>query len=811
MSHLQHALRQLVRTPMVSAIAVLSLALGIGANAVVFSWIESIVLRPLAGVRDADAIVAVLNTQGGEVIGHCVSPPDIADYATLTDVFAGVIGSQVTPACMTVENRPVWLYGQIATANFFDVLGVRPLPGLGRTFLPSDGDKPGGNPVLVLSERAWRQHFAADPAVIGRTVDLNRHPFTVIGVVPAAFPSTMGGLLADFWAPVTMHREVANFGSLEQRSDRWLHTQARLQPGVTLAQANAAIALRARQNASTYPENRDVGATVVSLGDAPYGGQAIFQPVLRVLTLVGLVVLLLVSANVANLLLARATARQRDTAVRLAIGAGRRHILGDWFAESLVLALAGGALGLLLSAWATSLFALFIPETPLPAGYDFAPSGRVLGTVAMLTLVTGLGFGAVPAVHAVRANVHEVLKQGGRSGSPGGRSVRLRGFLVMAEVSLALVLLVCAVLCVRGAARARHIDPGFDPRGTLISGMRIGMNGYDEERALAFYRELRARLAVAPGVETAALASWFPLGFDGGPSIGTRIDGYTPAPGENMSIPYAIVSPDYFAAMRMPVLAGRDFTDGDDRSAAPVMIINQAMAEKFWPGVDPVGRTVKTWRGLATVVGVVPTGKYRALDEPAQPFLYLPYQQGAWDLNLGVILRSAAGEPRALAATLRAELHRLDPAVALWAALPMEEYVGAAYVRHQIATRLLSGLGAVALVLAAVGIYGVMAYHVSQRVSEIGVRMALGALPRDIRRLVLGTVARLLIPGILVGGLLAWWAGSLIAHAIPGVAAFDPVAFLAVGIALALVAVLACWLPARRAAAVDPLTALRAD
>lgn len=810
MTHLHHALRQFVRAPMVSAIAVLSLSLGIGANAVVFSWIESIVLRPMAGVRDSGSFVAVLSTVGGEPIGHCVSPPDIADFATMTDVFAGVIGSQVTPACLTMDEQSVWLYGQIATTNFFDVLGVKAMPGLGRTFLTTDGDKPGGNPVLVLSERCWRQHFAAAPDIVGRAVELNRHPFTVIGVVPASFPSTMGGLLADFWAPVTMHREVANFGSLQSRSDRWLHTQARLQPGVTLAQARTAISLRARQIATMYPENKNIDATVVALGDAPYGGQAIFQPVLRVLMWVGVVVLLLVAANVANLLLARATARQRDTAVRLAIGAGRRHILADWFAESVALALAGGLLGLLISMWATSLFALFIPETPLPAGYDFSPNGRVLAAVAVLTLVTGLGFGIVPAWHAVRGNVQEVLKQGGRS-STGASSARLRGTLVVTEVALAIVLLVSAVLCIRGSARARDIDPGFDPRGTLISGMRIGMNGYDEDRALAFYRELRGRLAQAPGIEVAALASWFPLGFEGGPSMGARIDGYTPAPGENMSLPYAIVSPDYFAAMRIRLVDGRDFTDLDDRQAKPVVIINEAAAQKYWPGRNPIGHTVKTWRGDSTVVGVVATGKYRELDEAPKPFLYLPYQQGAWDLNLGIIVRAAGSDPRGLAGALRTELHKLDPAVALWGAMPMSEYVQAAYLRHHIATLLLSGLGVVALVLAAVGIYGVMAYHVGQRVPEIGVRMALGAQSGDIVRMILATAFRLLVPGLVLGGLLSWWAGSVMAHAIPGVAAFDPGAFAAVGLILAAIATLACWVPARRAASVDPLAALRSE
>lgn len=810
MSYIQHALRQFVRAPMVSAIAVLSLALGIGANAVVFSWIESIVLRPMAGVREGDRMVVVLSTQGGKPVAHTVSPPDIRSFSEMTEVFSGVIGSQVTPACMTTDNKTVWLYGQIATGNFFDVLGVAPLPGLGRTFLPSDCDKPGGNPVVVLSERCWRQHFGADPAIVGGEIQLNQHPFTVIGIVPASFPSTMGGLLADFWAPVTMHREVANFGSLDVRNDRWLHTQARLQPGVSLEQAQAAIAVRAAQLAETFKENRNIGATVVAVGDSPYGGQAIFQPVLYVLAAVGLLVLLLVSANVANLLLARATVRQRDTAVRLAVGASRRHILREWFGESVALAVAGGALGLLVSTWATALFATFIPETPLPAGYDFTPSPRVLGAVAGLTLITGLGFGIVPALHASRANVHEVLKQGGRSGGAGG-SARMRGVLLVTEVALALALLVSAVLCIRGSQRAREIDPGLDAEHVLIAGIRVGMNGYDESRALPFYRELRERLSRAPGVEVAAMATWLPLGFDGGPSIGARIDGYTPAPGESMTIPYAIVSPDYFTALRIPLLGGRDFTEADTQETQPVMIINRAAAEKYFAGANPLGRKIRTWRGTAEVIGVVETGKYRALDEPPMPFVYLAYQQGVWDLNLGPVIRARETDARSLVNLLRNELQTLDPAVAIWAAQPLETYIEAAYLRHHIATVLLSGLGVVALILAATGIYGVMAYHVSQRVPEIGVRMALGAQPHDVVRMILGTTVRLLLPGIALGGVLAWWSGTLLAHALPGVSSADLVAFALVALLLTAVGLLACWLPARRAAAVDPLTALRSE
>ncbi len=809
-SDIRHALRQLLRSPMITVVAVLSLALGIGANAIVFSWADAILLRPLSGVSDSHEIVALLSRRGAS-IGHCVSPPDIADFNTMRETFTGVIGSQVTPAALTIDRETQWVYGQIATANFFDVLGVKAIPGLGRTFLPEDGDKPGGNPVLVLSEGCWRRLFQADPSIVGRSVQLNQHAFTIIGVVPAAFRGTMSGLMADFWAPLTMHAEVANMGSLNERSDRWLHTQARLQPGVTLSQARTAADVRARQLAATYTVNREQGIAVVPMWKTPYGGQAIFLPVIAILAVVGALILLIVAANVANLLLARAAVRQRETAIRLAVGAGRWRLVRLWLSESLILALCGGLVGLLFSMWGTALFAFFMPETHLPAGYDFELNSRIVIFTTLLAVSTGLIFGMAPAMHAVRGDLNDVLKQGGRSGATGHRSGMLRRGLVVAEVALALVLLVGAALCIRGARDARRMDPGFDPQGTLVAGMRIGMNGYDETRALVFYRELRERLAAAPGVASAGLASWFPLGFEGSQGIGLNVEGYTPAPEEDMTVSYAIISPGFLEAMRITLVDGRAFTDRDDHASPPVVMINQAMAQRFWPGQNPLGRKVRTWRGTAEVVGVVATGKYRSLTEAPLPFLFLPYQQGVWDLNLGVVVRGEAEDPRALATTLRREVHDLDPSVALWATLPMTEYVEAAYLVNNIATGLLSALGVVALVLAAMGIYGVMAYTVGQRVPEIGVRMALGAEPATIVRMILANTVRLLVPGMLIGSLLAWWAGSAMAHAVPGVAAFDLPVLAAVALALSAVALLACWLPARRAAAVDPLTALRAD
>jgi predicted permease len=798
--------RLLLKNPGFTAIAACSLALGIGANAVVFCWIQNVLLRPLPGVRDQEEIV-VLAGRRGDAVWDTVSYPDLKDYAKLKDVFAGVIGSQITPAFLRAEDTRQWMYGQVVTANFFDVLGVRPL--MGRAFLPEENEGQGGQPVLVLSHGFWQRHFGGDPTVVGRPVELNRKSFTVVGVAPEGFHGTMSGVRCDFWAPLAMHREVANFGSWDARNDRWLHTQARLAPGVTRARAQAAVNVAARQLEAAYPdENAEVRLRVLPMWKSPYGGQAVFLPVLSVLIAVSGAVLLIVTANVANLLLARAAGREKEIAIRLAMGGGRWRLLRQLLTESLLLAMLGGALGTLLATWAADVFLAMIPPTHLPVGYLFRLDGGTLLTTLGLTLVAGLLFGLAPAVQMLRGRLYGALKEGGRGGSAGVGHHRLRGALVVTEVALALLLMVGAGLCLRGFQRARAADPGFDPANVLVAGLRIGMNGYTRETGVSFYEQLHQRLDQLPGVKRAALASWIPLGFEGGP--GTRLlpEGYAPLPGEDLGAAYAIVTPGYFGAMRIGMIEGRDFTDRDANPDAWVVILNEAVARRFWPGENAVGRRVGLMGRTATVVGVVKTGKYRSLGEPPKMFVYFPYQQGVWDLNLGVVVRTE-GDPLGLVGAVRREIHALDAEVEVWAAAALEDYIEAAFVAHRIATTLLILLGAVALVLSAMGIYGVMAFVVSQRTHEIGVRMALGAQTGDVLRMVLREGFRLGLIGAGVGLLGTLAVGRLLANFLYGVSPFDPWTFLLVAGLLGGVILVACLLPARRATRVDPLVALR--
>jgi predicted permease len=665
--------------------------------------------------------------------------------------------------------------------------------------------------VLVLNETFWRRQFNGDPAVIGREVELNRRPFTIVGVVPAAFHGTMSGLTCDFWAPVSMHREVANFGSLAVRDDRWLHTQVRLQPGVSLARAQAIVDLFAARLERSYPDtNRQIRLRVLTFVQSPYGAQPLFARVFSILLVMGLGVLAIVAANVANLLLARATGRQKEIAIRLAMGAGRGRLIRQLLTESLLLAALGGVLGSVLTFWAVDLLAAWMPRTHLPVGISVRVNAQTLGFNLLLSLVTGMIFGLVPALRASRPNLNATLKEGGRGSGAASSHHRLRSLLVVTEVALSLVLLVGASLCIRSVRQAGRSGFGFDPNHVMVAGLRVGMNGYTEPTAKVFYGRLLERLAAVPGVEAAALSSWFPLGFEGGPAHSVEVDGYLRQAGEDTTFPFSIVSPGYFKVMKIPLVAGRDFTEQDDDRAPGAAIINQTMAMRFWPGQDPIGRKFKeAWR-MMTVVGVAKNGKYRSLNESPRCFFYVPYRQGVWDLNLGVCVRTS-GDPASLASTLQREIHKLDPRVEVWASMTMTDYIKAAFLAPVLASRLLSWLGIVALALAAMGVYGVMAYAVGQRTQEFGVRMALGAGPVDVLGLIFREGLTLAVAGIAVGLILAVAATRLMAGFLIGISPFDPATFVGVPVLLGAVSLLACWLPARKATRVNPIDALRAE
>ena len=797
------ALRRVLAHRGLTAVVVLTLAAGIGANATVWSWMQALLYRPLAGVERQEELAVLVSNQGG---GN-VSELDYRDFAGLDEVFAGSLIFQMSFASLEVGGRPEWVNAEIVSAGFFDALGIRPR--LGRFFRPDEDRSPGGDAVLVLSERLWRSRFGADPSVIGREVALNRRAFTVIGVAPAPFRGSVPAMAFDAWAPSSMLEAVRN-QRLEGRSARGWHNLVRLRPGVSVAKAAAAVELRNAQLAMAYPAtNRASRHRLVALPDCPYGAQAVMGPVLRLLQAVSLGVLLIVAVNVASLSLAGASARRKELAIQLALGASRARLVRGLVLESLVRAVLGGGLGLALAAQLRAAIALFVPAAPPGVELDVPLDGSTVVFTAGLTIVTGLAIGLLTAIAATRIPVEETLRSGGRSSAAAGPP-RLRNALVAAEMALSVVLLVGAFLCLQGLRKAREIDLGLDPGRVLTASLQIGSAGYSPETGLAFYRELRRRLAERPGVEEAALASWLPLGLAGCKGSGVVVEGYTPPATEDTSYEFAIVSPRYFAALRIPLVAGRDFDEKDDLRGPRVAVVNQAFAERFWPGQDALGRRFRTRGEWRSIVGVARTGKYNRLDESAWPFYWLPDQQGVPDLDLGIAVR-AKGDPDLLAAAVRDTVRGLDPGVDLLGTLPLERHVARVFFPQRMASELLLLLGAVSLGLAGLGVYGVMAHVVAQRTREFGVRAALGATRGDVLWLVLRQSLVLSAAGIAVGLGLSFGLTRLVAGFLHGVSPFDPVTYAAVPAFLAAVGVIASGLPARRATRVDPIVALRCE
>ncbi len=810
---LRYALRMLHKNPGFAAVAVLSVALGLGANVTVFSWIQGILVNPIPGITDSSRVIGLETvTPNGRFIDS--SYPDYRDYrdnAKLLDglvIFKERIFTLGDAVGEQARSERVWAY--MVSGNYFDVLGVK--PALGRFFLPEEQtEKPDAFPVAVLSYRLWQNRFSADRGVLGRSIKLNMLDFTVIGVAPPEFHGTTGGLSFDVYVPVTMQRSLSRSGNwLAQRPNRPFHILARLKPGVSIDQAQAEIDGIAAQLQKSYPNtNQGIGARLLPVWKAPYGAQSRLSTLLFILMGVAGLVLLIVCGNVANLLLARATTRTKEIGVRLAMGASRARIVRQLLVESLVLAALGGAAGVLIASWMVNGIAFFIPATDLPIVLTTGLNGPVIGFLVILSLLAGVLFGMVPALQATRPGLIEALKDGSRSSTGGSGAHRIRGLLVVSEVALALIALIGAGLLVQSFRNARKIDPGFSRDGVMLAGLQLGISGYEREPGLDFLRRLRDRLRTAPGVEETCYAEMIPLGLDPGSWEDLHVQGYQPRPGENMKIYRNLVSSGYFALMRIPLVAGRDFQEKDEQNdAPPSVIVNETFARRFLPGRDPLGHTLRTWRLEWKIVGVAKDIKYQSVNESPQPYFYMPLGRVFYPDTGVVIHLRTAGDPNRLAGVVRDEVRALDPNVTL-VTIPLKEFTGAAFFVYRIASVLLGIMGGLAVLLAALGLYGVLAYSVSQRTREIGIRMAMGARPRDVFGLVVGEGMRLVLVGLAAGAVGAFVATRWLSALLVGVNASDPITFAAGAILLALVGLLAGYWPARRATRVDPMVALR--
>ncbi len=806
---LRYALRMFVKNPVFTAAAVVTLALGIGLNAASFSAVHALLLRPLPGVQEPERLVQLYRTWPGIEYGSN-SIPHFRDLQERGEgLFEGVAAWSFQPVSLSTEGRSEIAMGQMVSANFFDVLGVE--AARGRTFLPEESRGPGAHPVVVLSHGEWRSRFGGDPDVVGRTVSLNGRRFEVVGVAPEGFKGPVSIAAPALWAPLVMQPQLEpGAGSkMENRGSNFLSVLARTRPGTTVEQTRRGTETILAGLRDDHPEHYErSGIRVVPQEEAgihPMFRDAQVGLSTVVMVVVGLL-LLIACVNVANLFLARAADRRREMGIRLSLGAGRGRVVRQLLTESLLLAAVAGTAGLALAFGAVRVLSRVQLPTDMPVDIDVAVNGPVLLFTLVVAGVTGLLFGLVPALQASKPETVSALK--GESGAAPGKERRVSRGLVVVQMALSVVLLLGAGIFLRNLQAATEIDVGFEAENLLLASVNPGLQGYDRARTESLYRELRERLESRPDVQAAAWAEVVPLGFSG-QQTGVSVPGYEPGPEEQMSIDYNVVGPGYFQAMGISVLRGRGFTARDDTASAGVIVVNETMAERFWPGRDPVGEIVQTGSRERRVVGVVESGKYSRLGEEPLDYMYLPMAQVFQ--HSGTLHVRTSGDPAALAPEVRRLVRERDPALPVFDVRTMENHLGLAMLPARLAGGALGLFGLLGLTLAAVGIYGVTAYSVARRTREIGIRVALGAGRGRVVRTVLGSGVRLTLLGVAIGVATSLGVAGFLRDLLYTGRAVDPVAFVSVPLLLAAIALAATWLPARRAASVDPVRALRSE
>src|SRR5216684_868902 len=655
---LSFSVRMLRKNPGFTLTLVVTLALGIGANATIFTWIKAVLLAPLPGIEEPEKLVEIWGaTRNNSALSS--SYVDYLDYRDQNKVLSGLIAHQVLPLNLGRSEKPERVWGAIVSGNYFDVLGVRPL--IGRTFLPEEDRTPNTHPVVVIGYGLWERRFGADPNVLGRTITLNEHDFTVIGVAPKDFASPFAGLALDVWTPVMMKDYVARpHFSLTDRGSRWLLVMGRLKPGATVPQAQANIGAIASHLEQEYPQtNERMGVAVYSVLQSPFSLKQNMRPALAILMAAVAVVLLIACANVANLLLARAASRRKEIAVRLALGGSRGRLVRQMLTESFVLASLGAALGLAIAFWTARSLAAFLPPYASRASFDTRPDAVVFAFTLGLTVITTLLFGLAPTLHASKQDLVTAMKDNTVTVGRGPRKVSLRHVLVITQVALSMVAVFIEGKFVRSLREAYRADPGFNPHGVLLASFDPFLSGYDESRGREFYRRLVERVRTVPGIQSATLARRLPLTDGGIAFANVAIDGYAPAKDEDMRLNYETVGPQYFQTMRIPFVHGRDFDERDQEAAPGVVIINETMARRYWPGGDALGRRLKLTKDWLEIVGIAKDVKNRSLSEAPQPFLYLPLLQD-YRSNMILVARTTI-DPEKMFQPVRAEVAALDP------------------------------------------------------------------------------------------------------------------------------------------------------
>jgi macrolide transport system ATP-binding/permease protein len=805
---LRFGFRMLWRSPGFSILAILCLILGIGANGAVFSWVEGILFRPYPAVAHQERLFALTGMARGDPDATDLSWPDFLDLQRSCTLFDSLIVTKITGTTLSIGDRAEVSTGSIVSANYFDAIGVQPI--LGRGFEPGEDSGRSAHPVTVISYQLWQGRFKGDPQIIGKTQRLNGVLHTIVGVAPQGFYGTFVGWAMQFWVPASMEEIFEGSGyKLEDRGARWIEAYARLKPGVTREQAQQEIAMVAKRLEKDYPDtNRGRSIKLWPLWQTPFNNAATMLPTLEIMLAVVIFVLLIACANVGNLLLVRSFARRHEMTVRLAVGAGRGRLVRQLVTEGLILAALGAAGGLLVAHWCRHALVLLLPvrggvAMHLPGEIDW----RVLALSAGVCLIATLLLGLVPAMQTRDLDLAGALKaeSGGVVGR--GRRAWVRSGLVVMQVSLSFVLLVGAGLLLQSLQRIRNTSPGFSTHEVLETTVNLVQAGYEAQRAQNFQDELLDHVKALSGVESAAFARMTPLSYGSFSSTPIAVDGYQPPPEERPIVQYNEVGPDYFATMGIPLVSGREFNRADDEKSVPVAIVNETMAAKYWRGRNPIGERVQVKGRWMQVVGVSKDSKYQSVRETPKPFFYVPLRQN-FARGPGLNIRTRLS-PEAMTAALTREVHALDRNLALFEVITLQEQVDRSTSPQLVAVTLVGVLGGLALLLAAIGLYGVMSYAVSQSTRELGLRMALGATPSHLLRLVMSRGLALTAAGIVAGTVAALASTRLLGYLLYNVSPRDPLSFGSAFLVITIASLAACFLPAWRATRTDPLQALR--
>ncbi|HSE25103.1 MAG TPA: ABC transporter permease [Pyrinomonadaceae bacterium] len=808
---IRYGIRSLAKRPGFVFVAVVTLALGIGANTAMFSLLNTVLLRPLP-VDHPEQIVSV-SVRGKDDAMLAFSYPNYIDFRDRNEVLSSLLIYRFAPLSLSKDgnNQRIWSYE--VSGNYFDTLGVRAVKG--RTFSPEEDRTKLTHPVVVVSYSGWQKRFASDPDLVGKEILLNNHPFKVIGITPEEFRGTELIYTPDMFVPLSM-LEWVEPGSkwIDNRDSKNWFAVGRLKPGVGRSEAEASLNILAQQLAKEYP-NVNEGQSIILI---PPG---FIIPDLRnavvsfawVLMAAVVLVLFVACANLAGLLLARAMDRRKEIAIRLAMGANRWRLIRQLLTESVVLSVAGGVVGLLLALWLINLLLTFRPPLDFPLTVDISLDWRVMLFSFLISMLTGVVFGLAPALQSTRLALVPALKDTAAQGGGQSRN-RLRGALVVVQLALSLVLLIGAGLVVGALQQLQTLNPGFNPNNAMTASMDVGLQGYDDAKGEQFYKQLVTRVEALPGVKSAAVTTFIPLSLNYS-SNSVYVEGQTSERGANVPIAMvASVGPRYFETMGTPILAGREFTPEDKKDATKTAIINETFVRRLFPGLsspaEAIGKRISfdsSTGPFVDVVGVARDGKYFNIAEEPRPFVWTPTTQNFW-LNQILVVRTA-GDPASVIGPVRSEVRALDPTLPLFDVKTMNEHMRLSLFPARVAASVLGLFGLVALILAVIGIYGVTSYSVSQRTREIGIRMALGADKRDVLRLILSSGAKLALIGVVIGLVVATVLTRLVTSLLFGITPAYTLTFVLISGVLTFAALLACYVPARRAAKTDPLVALR--